>query len=105
MDLSFNEAYGTEMPTYRFEYQLSNGGTTISGNITQSGVSDKFKMIVPIYGDYGKGFIKLGSATLIGYASVALKDVKLPSAAKRAAACAADDVLALHIQNEIGKAF
>jgi hypothetical protein len=106
MDWFFNEyVYGTEMPTYRFEYQLSNGGTTISGNITQSGVSDKFKMVVPIYVDYGKGFIKLGSATLIGNASVALKNVKLPGAAKRAAACAADDVLALHVQNEIGKAF
>jgi hypothetical protein len=106
MDWFFNEyVYGTEMPTYRFEYQLSNGGTTISGNITQSGVSDRFKMIVPIYVDYGKGFSKLGSATLIGNSSVALKDVKLPGAAKRAAACAVDDVLALHIQSEIGKAF
>lgn len=106
MDWFFNEyVYGTEMPTYRFEYQLVNGGTTLSGRISQSGVSDKFKMVVPIYVDYGKGFVKLGSATLSGNSSVDLKDVKLSAAAKRAAACAVDDVLALHIQNEVGKAF
>ena len=90
---------------HRFEYELTNGGTTISARVTQSGVSDKFKMVVPIYLDYGKGFVKLGSASLIGNSSVDLKDVKLPSAAKRAAACTMDDVLALHIQNEVGKAF
>ena len=106
MDWFFNEyVYGTEIPTYRFEYELTNGGTTISARVTQSGVSENFKMLVPVYIDYGKGFVKLGSATLIGNSSVDLKDVKLPSAAKRAAACALDDVLALHIQNEVGKAF
>ena len=90
---------------YKFEYQLNNGGTSITARVTQSGVSDNFKMLVPIYVDYGKGLVRLGSARLIGNKSVNLKDVKLGSPAKRAAACAFDDVLALRIQNEAGKAF
>lgn len=99
MDWFFNEyVYGTEMPSYRLEYQLGNGGTTISGRITQSGVSDNFKMLVPVYVDYGKGFVRMGSATVIGSSSVDLKDVRLPRAAKRAALCALDDVLALSIR-------
>jgi len=99
MDWFFNEyVYGTEMPSYRLEYQLGNGGTTISGRITQSGVSGNFKMLVPVYVDYGKGFVRMGSATVIGSSSVDLKDVRLPRAAKRAALCALDDVLALSIR-------
>ncbi|HMJ25986.1 MAG TPA: carboxypeptidase regulatory-like domain-containing protein, partial [Pyrinomonadaceae bacterium] len=52
LDWFFNEwVYGTEMPSYKFEYQLGPTGTTLSGRITQSGVSDNFKMLVPIYLD------------------------------------------------------
>lgn len=40
------------MPSYRFEYQVS--GNTLSGRITQSGVSDNFRMRVPLYVDLGK---------------------------------------------------
>ena len=99
MDWFFNEyVYGTEMPSYRLEYQLGNGGTTVSGRITQSGVSDNFKMLVPVYVDYGKGFVRMGSATMIGNSSVDLKDERLPRPAKRAALCALDDVLALSIR-------
>ena len=99
MDWFFNEwVYGTEMPSYRFEYQLGVDGTTISGRITQSGVSDKFKMPVPVYVDYGKGWSKMGSATLIGNSSLDLNNEKLPRSAKRPC-CAMADVLALNIQN------
>jgi hypothetical protein len=100
MDWFFNEwVYGTEMPSYRFEYQLADGGTTLTGKITQSGVSDSFKMLVPVYVDFGKGWAKIGSATMTGNTSVELKGVKLPQTAKSAAVCAFDDVLALSIQN------
>ena len=99
MDWFFNEwVYGTEMPSYKFEYQLE--GTTLSGHLTQSGVSDNFKMLVPLYVDFGKGWVRLGSATIIGNSSVDLKNLKLPQAAKRAAICVEKDVLALSIQNE-----
>jgi hypothetical protein len=100
MDWFFNEyVYGTEMPSYSFDYQLDAGGTIINGKITQSGVSDKFKMLVPLYVDLGKGWVKIGSAMMTGNTTVELKTVKLPGAAKRAAICAMDDVLALSIQN------
>lgn len=99
MDWFFNEwVYGTEMPSYRFEYQLGNGDS-ISGRITQSGVSDNFKMLVPVYVDFGKGFVRIGAATLVGNSSVDLNSIKLPQAAKRATICAQNDVLALNIQN------
>ncbi len=100
MDWFFNEwVYGTEMPSYRFDYQLADGGTTLTGKITQSGVTDNFKMLVPVYVDFGKGWAKIGSATMTGNTSVELKGIKLPQAAKSAAVCALDDVLALSIQN------
>jgi len=100
MNWFFNEyVYGTEMPSYRFEYQLTNGGATLNGRITQSGVSDNFKMLVPLYLDFGKGMVKLGEAQMVGNTSVELKDIKLSEPAKRAAICALDDVLALNIQN------
>ncbi|PYS30383.1 MAG: hypothetical protein DMF75_16065 [Acidobacteria bacterium] len=100
MDWFFNEyVYGTEIPSYRFEYQLGSDGTTLTGKVTQSGVSGTFKMLVPIYLDFGKGWVRLGNATLIGNSSVDLTNVKLPSPAKRASICAMDDALALSIQN------
>jgi hypothetical protein len=100
MDWFFNEwVYGTEMPSYRFDYQLTDGGTTLNGKITQSGVSDSFRMLVPVYVDFGKGWLKIGSATITGNSSVELKSIKLPQPAKSAAVCALDDVLALSIQN------
>lgn len=100
LDWFFNQwVYGTEIPSYKFEYQLSSDGMTISGRITQSGVSDNFKMVVPIYVDFGKGWFRLGSASLTGNNSVELKALKLPQPAKRASICALTDVLALNIQN------
>jgi len=100
MNWFFNEyVYGTEMPSYRLEYQLSNDGTVLNAHVTQSGVSENFKMLVPVYVDYGKGMVKLGSARMIGNKTVDLKDIKLGQPAKRVVLCAWDDVLALNIQN------
>ncbi|MGQ0760563.1 MAG: carboxypeptidase regulatory-like domain-containing protein [Acidobacteriota bacterium] len=99
MDWFFDAwVYGMEMPSYKFEYQLN--GDSLSGKITQSGVSDKFKMPVPVYVDYGKGWQRLGSAFIVGNSTVELGSLKLPQAAKRAAICAQADVLALSITND-----
>jgi hypothetical protein len=100
MDWFFNEyVYGTEMPSYKFEYELTDGGTTLNGHVTQSGVSDNFKMLVPVYVDNGKGMVKLGEARIVGNKTVDLTNIKLPQPIKRAAICAFQDVLALNIQN------
>ena len=99
MDWYFNEwVYGTEVPSYRFDYQVDADGS-LSGRITQSGVSDSFAMLVPVYVDMGKGWTRLGAATLVGNSSVDLPKIKLPAAPKRAAICAMNDVLATSIQN------
>ncbi len=99
MNWFFDEwVYGTEMPSYKFDYQIAADGS-LSGRITQSGVSDKFIMRVPVYLDFGKGWLRLGSATLAGNSSISLGPIKLPAGLKRAAVCALNDVLALNIQN------
>jgi hypothetical protein len=99
MDWFFNQwVYGTQVPAYRFEYKVAPDGM-LTGKITQSGVSDDFIMIVPIYLDNGKGWAKLGTARLVGNSSVDIKNVKLPSVPKRMAVAAMNDVLATSIEN------
>jgi aminopeptidase N len=99
MDWFFNEwVYGTDVPSYKFEYKANSDGT-LSGRITQSGVSDSFVMIVPVYIDMGKGWTRLGSASMVGNSSIELSNVKLGGTLKRVAVCALDDVLATSISN------
>ncbi|HYO63988.1 MAG TPA: carboxypeptidase regulatory-like domain-containing protein [Pyrinomonadaceae bacterium] len=98
MDWFFDEwVYGTEMPSYRFDYKIT--GNTLSGTLTQSGVSDKFRMLVPLYVDFGDGWKRIGSATMTGNTSVEVANVQLPQAPKRAAVAALNDVLAASIVN------
>ena len=100
MDWFFNEyVYGTEMPSYKFEYELTEGGTVLNARLTQSGVADNFKMLVPVYADNGKGMEMLGQARIVGNKTIELKNLKLPQPIKKAAICAFEDVLALSIQN------
>lgn len=99
MDWFFNEwVYGIEMPSYRFDYKIAADGT-LTGTITQSGVSDKFAMVVPVYVDYGKGWRRIGQGVIRGNNSLNLGSVKLPAVPKKAAVCAMNDVLALSIKN------
>lgn len=92
--------YGTEVPAYQFDYQVSSGGKpSLSGRITQSGVSDKFSMLVPIWVDYGKGWTRLGAATLTGSSSFDLTNLPLVQTPKRVSLAALNDVLATSIQN------
>jgi Carboxypeptidase regulatory-like domain/Peptidase family M1 domain len=99
MDWFFDEfVYGTEVPAYKFEYTVSKDGV-LNGKITQSGVSDKFVMLVPIYFDMGKGWAKLGSAQMAGNVTTEIKDLKLGAVPKRMAVCAMNDVLATSIEN------
>jgi len=99
MDWFFNEwVYGTEIPAYKFEYNVSQDGM-LNGKLTQSGVSDNFVMLVPLYADMGKGWVKLGSATIVGNSTIDIKNVKLPAVPKRMSVCAMNDVLATSIEN------
>ncbi len=99
MDWFFDAyVYGVEMPSYRLEYSIS--GNAIAGRITQSGVSENFHMIVPIYADFGKGWQRLGAATMHGNQTTDLGRLELPQQPKRLAIAAYKDILALNIENK-----
>jgi hypothetical protein len=103
MDWFFDEyVYGTEIPRYQFDYEIGSaeGKTTFTGKLTQSEVSNKFKMLVPIYADFGKGWVRLGSASMTGNTTIDIKDSPLPAAPKRLAICPLDDVLALSMESK-----
>ncbi len=102
MDWFFDQwVNGTEVPAYKFEYSVgsANGKAVLSGRITQSGVSDGFRMRIPVWADFGKGWVRLGAAEIIGNSSQDLGNLTLPSQPKRVAICAWNDVLATSIQN------
>ncbi len=101
MDWFFNAwVYGSEVPAYNLEYKLgSEGGkSTVTARITQSGVSENFRMLVPIYADFGKGWTRLGAAALKGNSTLDLTNVPLPQQPKRLTLCALDDVLYTNLQ-------
>ncbi len=103
MDWFFDQwVYGTEVPAYKLEYSLNNSGgkSVLSGKITQSGVSDNFAMVVPLYLDFGAGWVSAGNVTIVGNKSFDLGSIELPREPKRVAICALNDVLATNIVNE-----
>ena len=67
--------------------------------IMQSGVSDNFRMLVPIYVDLGQGWQRLGSARITGNNTIDLGNIPLPAQPRRVAVYALNDVLALSIEN------
>jgi len=101
MDWFFNEyVYGTQLPSYQFNATFATGAdgdVVMSFKVTQSGVDDKFRMLVPIYVEMadGKAFF-LGRARMVGNTSVEqkvpLKGWKTPP--RRALINYYDDVLA-----------
>jgi hypothetical protein len=103
MDWFFDEwVYGTEMPSYKLTYSLTSsadGKTVLNGKVEQTGVSKDFVMIVPLYLDFGKGWVYLGTTTMVGNTSTDLKNIGLPAEPKKVAVAALDDVLAEKIEN------
>jgi hypothetical protein len=101
MDWFFNEyVYGTALPAYAFTYTIENGpggDIVMSMKLTQSGVTDRFRMLVPVYLELADGtIIRLGSASPDGNTTVEqkvpLKGLKQPP--KRAMINYFSDVLA-----------
>jgi aminopeptidase N len=101
MDWFFNEyVYGTALPSYKIDYKFdkdANGDVVFGLKVTQSGVDDKFRMLVPVYLELADGrVINFGRARLFGTKVV---DEKIPlkglkDAPKRAFLNYYDDVLA-----------
>jgi hypothetical protein len=70
LDWFFDEwVYGTQVPHYDFKYQLQpaeGGKTRIRAEITQSAVDEHFAMLVPVFGDFGNGMIRLVQLAIAG---------------------------------------
>lgn len=74
MDWFFDEyVYGTEVPKYDFTYNIVNdaNGVVLDLKLSQSGVSDRFKMIIPIYVETASGGVgRLGLVALNGNTTI-----------------------------------
>jgi hypothetical protein len=96
LDWFFNEwVYGSMVPRYHLDYQVSpadNGHFKVHVNLTQSEVNEHFAMIVPIYGDFGKGMVHLVQVSVIGNSTRSF-DITLPAEPKKITYAAYKDVL------------
>jgi aminopeptidase N len=71
MDWFFNEyVYGTALPSYKLDYSFDNatdGKLVFNFKLTQSGVDNDFRMLVPIYLELADGrTVMLGRAQMVG---------------------------------------
>ena len=100
MDWFFNQwVYGSEVPSYELTYQLtpeSGGKARLTGSLTQSEVSEAFKMMVPIYVQSRGRLIRLGTASVWGASSMEL-DVPLPLMPEEVVINPYHDVLARNV--------
>ena len=73
LDWFFREwVYGTEVPRYQLKYDVQpgeGGNVKVHVEITQSEVGQNFAMFVPVYGDFGKGMVRLGQVGIAGNAT------------------------------------
>jgi Peptidase family M1 domain len=70
LDWFFNEwVYGTQVPRYHFKYDVQpaeKGKIKVRAEITQSEVDENFAMFVPVFADFGQGWVRLGQLALAG---------------------------------------
>jgi aminopeptidase N len=101
MDWFFNEyVYGTDLPQYHFETQLKENSdqNQLYFKLTQSGVPETFKMLVPVYIELGDGRnVRMGVITMVGDTSVekTIQLAKPPTAIKKITIDYMHDVLAV----------
>ncbi len=96
LDWFFDEwVYGTAVPRYHFEYQTTPqdaGKVKLHMTITQSEVDDHFAMLVPVFADFGKGWVRFGQVGVVGN-STRTADVILPAQPKKIALNVYKDIL------------
>jgi aminopeptidase N len=101
MDWFFNEyVYGTDLPQYHFESQVDSGSDVVKLHfkLTQSGVPEGFKMLVPIYVELTDGrSVKVGAMAIAGNTSAdhSFQMPKTPAPVKRLSIDLNHDVLAI----------
>jgi hypothetical protein len=98
MEWFFREwVYGTEIPSYHMDYSLAaeaDGKYLFTAKITQSGVSPRFVMAVPIYFDFDGHVVRAGSVALLGNMTSNEMKIRLPKKPKHVLLNANHDVLA-----------
>jgi hypothetical protein len=96
LDWFFGEwVYGTQVPRYHFEYQVTpgdEGKAKLHMTIAQSDVDEHFVMLVPVFADFGNGMVRLGQVAIGGNGSRSV-DIVLPSQPKKVALNAYKDIL------------
>jgi aminopeptidase N len=96
LDWFFNEwVYGTQVPRYHFEYQVSpaeNGKSKVHMTLTQSEVDEHFAMLVPVFADFGKGMIPIGQLGIAGNTTRSA-DILLPQLPKKVVLNAYKEIL------------
>jgi hypothetical protein len=96
LDWFFDEwVYGTQVPRYHFEYQVSpadGGKVKLHMTIIQSEVDEQFAMLVPVFADFGNDMVRLGQVTIVGNTSQNV-DILLPSRPKKVALNAYKEIL------------
>jgi aminopeptidase N len=99
MQWFFDEwVYGTDIPSYRMDYTVSpgeGGKVKLSGVLTQSGVSDSFRMRVRVYARMSKRTFPAVFVALAGNHSAKF-EVALPEEPKDVLLNAENDVLVEH---------
>lgn len=104
LDWFFSQwVYGTALPRYRFQYSirpLDGGAVELDGKMTQSDVGPDFYAAVPVYLDFDKGWIRMGSVALTGSSTSQEFKIKLPKKPKRVAANVFRDVLSSETVSE-----
>lgn len=88
--------HGTIIPEYTLKSNVQRvlgGKYNLSCSITQSKVNDSFKMLVPVYLDYGDKLIRLGNILMKGNSTSPQLKLQLPKKPKRVLLCAFEDIL------------
>ena len=112
MDLAGNKSinwffrqfvYGTEVGSYDLAYALTDeagGSVLMTGKIKQSGVSDAFRVRIPVYLDFGNGNgpVKVANVAVAGNGAPAEFKLKLPKRPKKVLLNYNDDVLARSVK-------
>ncbi len=82
LDWFFSEwIHGTDVPKYDFKYEVGEdpaGGYLITFDLTQSEVSDKFAMPVPIYIKWKGRTIRIGFVSIQGNKTLSDLKIKVP---------------------------
>src|SRR5579863_6990085 len=96
LDWFFDEwVYGTQVPRYHFEYQTAaadGGKVKLHVTVMQSEVDDHFGMLVPVFGDFGKGMVRLAQIPMVGNSTRSV-DMLLPAQPKKVVLNAYKEIL------------